>query len=564
MDTLIAAKVKSASSMLARVTKLDEQFAFIVGNARPDFLKSIKDNISSSNESVKLLATRAGPWEIASAIGTIDNNLRQFRDIVESFAPGEIKTVASHTYVLTTQSDMDSFIHAYKMYTADSTNDQLYSSLAGSIKSVAMNDAEREYKKYPAAAIMYAYYLTMGIAGSDPNERREFELALERAKDSALGDASHRESDPLGRKAKSLTWPLQRFSLVPAAQHLGLADILAHFGTSGGAVRKAASSGELTLDKFIAAFKIKKINVLVLEMITGSAIGYDISRLTAASTIAPTAGVSAPVLERYNTVRKYDADAQMVGKFTASFTSAGPLVRKTVVIRAIDRPQSTGHSHYDIMRVGNSDDEFVDISVVEKILRGPSSRIDTYQKIQAETFAKAIMAAPLESEAIKKTNKLLIQDLVNRITGRIIQYVDTSLVPLPENPRDLEAAISDPRFVEIMTEEFLKSYRECGVSPDTPADEMLGTFISDLESSIIIQFSRSIKLNMIELGPGPAVFRDYRDDALRTRLYNIVVDVIKRSVSSSILTKENVYEKILIKDEWLATLKRQLSKANDK
>lgn len=563
MDTLIAAKVKSASSMLARVTKLDEQFAFIVGNARPDFLKSIKDNISSSNESVKLLATRAGPWEIASAIGTIDNNLRQFRDIVESFAPGEIKTVASHTYVLTTQSDMDSFIHAYKMYTADSTNDQLYSSLAGSIKSIDIAHAEREYKKYPAAAIMYAYYLTMGLgnAGSDPNERREFELALERAKDSALGDATHRESEDRVRKMKSLTWPLQRFSLVPAAQHLGLADILAHFGTSGGAVRKVTTGDELTLDKFIAAFKIKKINVLVLEMITGSAIGYDISRLTAASTIALTAGVSVPVLERYNTVRKYDADAKVTGKFTANFTSAGPLVRKTVVIRAIDRPHGP---YYDIMRVGNSDDEFVDISVVEKILRGPSSRIDTYQKIQAETFAKAIMAAPLESEAIKKTNKLLIQDLVNRITGRIIQYVDTSLVPLPENPRDLEAAISDPRFVEIMTEEFLKSYRECGVSPDTPADEMLGTFISDLESSIIIQFSRSIKLNMIELGPGPAVFRDYRDDALRTRLYNIVVDVIKRSVSSSILTKENVYEKILIKDEWLATLKRQLSKANDK
>ena len=216
------------------------------------------------------------------------------------------------------------------------------------------------------------------------------------------------------------------------------------------------------------------------------------------------------------------------------------------------------------MAAADSRDVFIDISVIEKILRGPSSRIDAYQTIKAKSFAKFIMPAPLESESIKKTNKLLIQDLVNRITGRIIQYIDTSLVPLPENPRDLEAAISDPRFVEIMAEEFLGSYRECGISADTPSDEMLGTFISDLESNIIVQFSRSIKLNMIELGPGPTLFRDYRGDALRTRLYNIFVDVIKRSVSSSILTKENVYEKILVKDEWLATLKQQLSKANDR
>lgn len=547
METLIVAKVKSTSAILSRITKLEEEFIFIIGNARPDFLKSVKDIISVSSKSIKLLSGKIGPWEMAAAIGTIDEGVRKFRDIVESFAPGEIKTVASHTYVLTTQSDMDSFIHAYKMYVSESTNDQLYSALAESIATTTVADAEREYKKHPAAAIMYAYYLTIGLSSSDVLIRREFELALERAKDSALGSEESK---------KSVTWPLQRFSLVPAIQHLELADILTHFGTSGGSVRKSAA-GELTIDKFIAAFKIKKNNVLVLEMITGSAIGYDIVSLTAASNIASTDGVSAPVLARYNTVHKYDADSRASAKYSANFTSAGALVRKTVVIRTIDGKT------YDIMRAANSDDLFVDISIVEKILRGPSSRIDTYQKIQAAGFAKAIMVAPLESESIKKTNKLLIQDLVNRITGRIIQYVDASLVPLPENPRDLETAISDPRFVEIMTEEFLKSYRECGISADVPADEMLGTFISDLENSIIIQFSRSIKLNMIELGPGPSVFRDYRDDALRTRLYNIVVDVIKHSVSSSILTKENVYEKILIKDEWLATLKRQLSKAND-
>lgn len=549
MDSLVRMKLKIVDPIMSRATKLEEQFKFIIGNARPDFLKSIKDAIASCSKSVKSLSDTSDPWNVAAAIGTIDDGLRQLRDLVDSFSPGEIKTVASHTYVLTTQSDMDSFNHSYKMYTADPINDQIYSTLAELIKSNGLEDAEREFKKRPSSAIMYAYYLNSQLAAAGSGDRREFELALERAKDSAIGESS---------KIRQSTWQLQRFSLIPAAQHISLTEALAYFGTAGGAVRKS-NVDALTLDKFIAAFKIKKINVLVIEMITGSIVGYDISSLITPSKIESTAGVSISVLKRYSTVHKYDAESDTRAKWSVKLTSAGPLVRRTAIIRTIDGVT------YDVMRMATADpaDLFVDIAVVEKILRGPSSRIDTYQKIQAEKFSKFIMPAPLESESIKKTNKLLIQDLVNRITGRIIQYVDTSLVPLPENPRDLEAAISDPRFIEIMTEEFLKSYRECGISADTPADEMLGTFISDLENNIIVQFARSIKLNMIELGPGPAVFRDYRDDALRTRLYNIVVDVIKRSVSSSILTKENVYEKILVKDEWLATLKSQLSKVND-
>ena len=132
---------------------------------------------------------------------------------------------------------------------------------------------------------------------------------------------------------------------------------------------------------------------------------------------------------------------------------------------------------------------------------------------------------------------------------------------MPENARGLEEAISDPRFNEILMEEFLASYAESGVDPKTPADELAGTFIADLENNIAIQFARNIKLNMIELGPDAKVFRDYHGDTLRTRLYNLFVDVIKRSVSSSIMTKENIYEKILIKDNLLEVLAAQLSKA---
>lgn len=550
MMSLIAAKRKSVDQILSRAAKLEEQFKFIIGNARPDFLKSVRDAIAGVLKSTQLLSDSKSPWDSASAIGTIDGELRKFQHIVESFSPSEIKTVASHTYVLTTQSDMDSFIHAYSMYAADPINDQIYSALAEEIKSDPVAVAEREYEKRPAAAIMYAYYLNARLGVASGDELRESELALERAKDSAI--AGGRGSE---KKIKLPAWPLQRFSLVPVAQHLSLTEALAYYGTIGGAVRK---SGDLTIEKFITAFKIKKINVLVIKEITGSLVAYDVSSLTEPSRIESTAGVSAAVLSRYNTVRKYDSDSAVRATWSADLARAGAMVRKTVVIRTID-----GQT-YDVMRLAGASDLFVDIATVEKILRGPSARVDMCQKIQAEKFAKFIMPAPLESDEIKKTNKLLIQSLVNRITGRIIQYVDTSLVPLPENPRDLEAAISDPKFVEIMTEEFLKSYRECGISADTPADEMLGSFISDLENSVIIQFSRSIKLNMIELGPGPAMFRDYRGDALKMRLYNIFVDVIKRSVSSSILTKENVYEKILIKDEWLATLKQQLSKANDR
>ena len=109
-------------------------------------------------------------------------------------------------------------------------------------------------------------------------------------------------------------------------------------------------------------------------------------------------------------------------------------------------------------------------------------------------------------------------------------------------------------FIEIINIEMLKSYAECGVDITLPIDELVSSFISDVDRTIVIQFARNLKMNMIEMGPKPRLFKEYKGEPLKTRLYNLFTDIIKKSVTSTIRSKENIYEKLLIKNNLLKAL----------
>lgn len=554
MNAVVIEKKKATEVLIDRAFTVYDEFLSIYGTTRLDITIAFKDLVEAIQKSIKETATVSPPWDIAECIGIIDDGFASIAEIVMNADIAGIKSGASHTYLVTTRADMDSFLQYHRMFAASGVNDRIYSDLVDQIHRSFPEDAEAKYLKHAHSTVLYARYLQNALESLPPDKHLPYMIALEKAKDWALLPEKSHES-----KSAKLVWPLQRFGLVVMKQHMSPSELITYyFGTSsGGSKLKSPTS---SVDIFISMAKMKKINVLVMSAITASPVEYDVSSLMEASHgLDSSVGLSTPILKKFSTVKKYleydDGRVVPPGHLGYSLTRhvTSSAVRQHIIIRTID-----GIS-WDAMHANKS--KYVDVFLVEKILRGASPRVNAYQKIKAADFSRFIMPPPEMGEKIKKANKLLIQDLVNRITGRIIQYVDTSLLPLPENARGLEKAISDPRFNEILMEEFLASYVASGVDPKTPADELAGTFIADLENNIAIQFARNIKLNMIELGPDAKVFRDYRGDTLRTRLYNLFVDVIKRSVSSSIMTKENIYEKILIKDHLLGVLAAQLSKA---
>lgn len=567
MDGYLNDKKKATEILIARATTIHEEFQFILGTSRLDItltFKKILEEIGLATSKLNSIE-QTDPWTLANHIGTIDDGFAKLAEIISNFDPAEIKSGASYTFILTTKSDMDSFLQYRRLEMTNSVNGHIYSLLGEKISSGDPHAMESAYLKNPHSSALFALYLQNALNKLPEKEQLPYLTVLERTKTRALESGVHES------KSVKITWPLQRFGLIPAKQHMTPQELSKFYfeSTISGGHKTGVSGGggaKTSLETFISAAKLKKVNVLVMSAITASPIEYNISTLVEPTPgVDATAGISRAILDKFNTVHKYisyGSDEQIIPPKHIGFSTTehkfAHLSGQYIIVRTLDG------AYWDAMK--NSFGQIhMNAFLIEKILRGPSPRVDAYQVIKAAEFAKFIMPAPEMGETIKKANKGLIQDLVNRITGRILQYVDTSLVPLPTDPKDLETAISDPRFVEIMTEEFLKSYKECGIdtsrAQSTPADELIGTFIADLETTISIQFARNIKLNMIELGPNATVFRDYHGETLRTRLYNLFVDVIKRSVSSSIMTKENIYEKILIKDHLLGVLAHQLSKA---
>jgi hypothetical protein len=566
MNEYLNEKSRATVTLAERASSIHEKFEFIFGNSRLDItleFKSKLDEIRASASAITKPGASMDVWKIANHVGSIDDGFISLENLISKVDLANVQSSASHTFILTSIGDIDSFLQYHRLFMAEDTNEKIYSALSEKIADSSVSLAEDSYLKFPHSTILYARYLQHALNNVPEKDQMPYLLALERAKTRAIVDTGSKlgiQSNLEHKKKDILAWPLQRFGLVPAKQNMTSAELVKFYFenaniTIGGKARDRGETKKDSLDVFMNSAKVKKLNILVISAITTSPIEYNVSTL-----LEPTPGVDAShgislaVLKKFNTVHKYtEYDTKHPGFSVTEHKFA--IHAPYIVIRTIDG------IHWDAMKNATAQDNFVDSSLIENILRGPSPRADTYQKIRAAAFGKFIMPMEDPGEMIKKENKGLIQDLVNRITGRILQYVDTSLVPLPTDPKGLEAAISDPRFIEIMTEEFLASYKDCGIDATRPADEFIGTFISDFENNIAIQFARNIKLNMIELGPSAIVFRDYHGETLRTRLYNIFVDVIRRSITSSIMTKENIYEKILIKDHMLTVLSRQLSKA---
>jgi hypothetical protein len=527
MEPVIAEIEKSIEQLLARAVSIHDRLKTVYENTRPDITARLSDVLAHESD-VKL---DADPWACGARLGKYNDMFARANELMSMFDVSA-SSMVSQTYMITTRSEIDSFNQYLARFVESGLSQQLYDHLAQRIKA-SPKEAEELHMADPHSDELYAAWLRRQlILGRDVSE------LLERAKTRAL----------VGNNPPKLmsSWPLQRFRLVLVRQGIE-AKQLAHifFGSSA----KAKDVGS-----FVNIANAKKIGVIIITNTSARPIEYNIGRLISANetkgyVYSKDTGLNAKIIERYDVVRRMgvpDEKHQLTYAIEAHPSTPSNIAR-WAILRTLDG------ARYDVLSQ-RIDDLFVSPSIASNMMRGPSPRVHAYNQIKDEQFRHAFAKMPEMDSKIKMKNKQLIMMLVNRIIGRIVQYIDTSLVPLPTSPTEIEEAMMNPRFAEIMNEELLKSYVECGVNADVPADEFVGTFISDIDTSIMTQFARNVKVNMIELSPGASVFKEYKGDTLRTRLYNLFVEVIKKSVTASIMTKENIYEKLLIKDNALSML----------
>jgi len=406
------------------------------------------------------------------------------------------------------------------------------------------------------STFIYAQYL-QHMLDSDYKNKIEIYDMLERAKDSAIVDKKYKQKQNLPNMA-----PLQRFGIVAACSSSRIDYIYKlYFGER---------CSECSLENFLNRAKSSRLNVLTITNISKSPVEYDIARLidkdTAQDYIFNSEyGVNDKIMERFENIRELSSCEKEMGyKINQHVSSIGAqwIVLQSIGYSKIEKTKKLWSAMTNKC-IAISQSEFkptlkkllLPNSLIQKILRGPSQRIQSYQKPKNDKLM-SMFVKPLNNEQeVKIDKKSLINNLIHRITNRILLYVDESLTPLPTTQQKLEEAIMDPMFTEIMNIEMLQSYSITGVDIKLPTYELVGSFISDVDNNIIVQFSRNLKNNMIEMGPSAKLFREYSGENLKTRLYNIFIEIIKKSIISTIKSKVNVYEMLLIKNNMLNEMK---------
>lgn len=531
---------------------IHSQMDFIMKS--PDTLNQINDNILVLQDTYEKFKDIAPSIEtifpIAHLHGLFGNSMSKLWNFIKVSDIAN-ETGASQTYILDTISSINDASDTYARYVNDPTMSNMYLSMMDQLSKLQPEDIKSQYAQYPYSHILYSQWI-QHMLDSELHERDQIISILDDAKTKAVVDGALQMD--LNMNMDQLTphnFPVQRFGLMPVKQSLSVSELSClYFGTCN-------STKLHTIDEFIKLSRSRRTNVIAMFMVTPTPTAFTISKLYDPKEYAdlvdpPSSGINDNTMERFNLIKFMNSSDETIPHFyNIKQFKVCSASKQWIIIRTLDG------SNWDAMynKVVHDDITANSLTVSDelasRIMRGASPRIKAIQSIKNALFSKHFITPKDIGSEIKYDNKTLINDLINIITGRIIDYVDKSLVPLPTSKLELENAIRDPMFVEIMNQEILASYLRTGVDTRFRAHKLIGSFVSDVDNSIVPQFSRALKMNMIEMGPKKKIFREHDETILRTRIYNIFVSIIKKSVNSTIRSKENIYEKLLIKNRLL-------------
>lgn len=467
-------------------------------------------------------------FQMVSVVGKAESLVQQSIDVLKTINTDRI-TKASQTYLLELKSEIFEYISMAKTFLNLPENHANYIAFAIKIKD-APDVVEQKYYNNNYSHKLFAVWLQYCIDNNKYDKNVLLSMA-ERAKDNAIS------MDETVKPYDKSKFPLQRFNMIPIIQSASISDISKHFF-------KVKCS---TIAKLTKSANMKSVGLLVMQLTTPRPMEYNIESLIDSNKVAKSFspeehGVSVRTLDRFRLTKFSDQIGELWYKCERFCTK---VCKKYILIRTLN-----GET-WDAM-------DYCSPEMAEKIMRGPSPRIWAVQKRNNDLFAKHLSKPINEDIVIKRENKSLIDDLIHRITNNLIEYVDKSLLPLPTSKIEIECAIRDPKFIEILNTETLRSFADSGIDTDSKTfAELMGSFASVVSDRIIVQFSRALKINMIERGPKLKLFKETSIENLPTKLYTIFVDVVKYSVESTIRSKENIFEKIIIKSHMLNIIKKK-------
>lgn len=533
--------------------------------------------LASARSQIKTLYTAdfsstGGIFKTVGTINTINGNLFKVYDMI-NIDMSDIPTEMSNTFILNMSDGLKKIIVKYSILLEDSKkyDSQLIHVALDIIKNDTVDNVNKWFEKYPTAISLYAHFIQNKLNESNPASGEYVKILeyVETAKYKLLASSSGAGMTDMSQTLKKNKNPtvsttqgvwLQRFGLIPMWQHLDETQVLQQaLNIIYYSDEKTRNPGRMygggfspdKLKKLSNQFSEKRKGLFVIVSVSSNQIEYDFRPLIHRKTvdklnIPENSGLSSDILFKFDNIKSIQTDHPGTEH---KLLEMGDIKSDSWIIL-----RTMNGSHFDIMGL-DKENMSVNKAYIDKLKRGPSALIDSYQRICSRQFYKYVKTP--QEIVLDGENTPLLQ-IATKVMRASKAYVDDMLSSnFPANLYDLSEIIASDGIEEITSKVLLQSYAEfIGDAQDAKGSqitsELSSTFLNS-SNNVIQGYVKSIKESFAKSGLTEFMFKEKTKHALTIHIRSKLNDIIREASEKAFDPRRDLYENLLVKKKILNT-----------
>ena len=518
-----------------------------------NLVADIKDYLEKINTNTELLQTiridnPENAFRTIQSTNNIDNYLHHVYEALHLNIK-DMPSEMSNTFLLELEKDFKNIVVKYSIMMNDNkvNNTKLIHITLDKIKNSSIKDVNILFDKYQNTVNLYTHYIQHKLDTLNVSSK-EYEMVLESielAKTRILNNAIINGKKLIPNKDVTM----QRFGLMPIWQHMDEEQVLQQtLNIIQYENERVLIPGRMyggytpyKLKKMDDMFREKKIGLFVMVVISSNPIEFDYRTLTHRKTveklvIPDNSGLNDNVLKKFDNIKDITSDFNepvfkniRLGKTDSD---------KWLVIRTLNG------THYDIMGIG-IDNVFVNKLFIEKLDRGPSLLIDTYQLICNNKFVPYLKPP---QEAVVDLMVTPSQNIANKVIREMQLYVDEKLKVVPTNLKELFEIVGGTEIEDLTSSIIIQSYEDIASSSDSP--ELSSTFLFNADY-VIKSFVKSVKERFAKSDLNEFMFKEKTKNSLVVHIRTRLSDIVKASAEKAFDPRKDIYEKLMVKKSLL-------------
>lgn len=548
--------IKNKTKLYAQIVPLFVEYVDKLSKAHKhiyDLVSDIKDYLDKINTHTKLLQKSRlnnpdGVFKTMQSANNIDNYLHYVYDSLHLDLK-DMPSEMSNTFLLEVEKDFKNIVVKYAILVNDNkvNNAKLIHTALDKIKTTSIKDINELFDQYQNTVNLYTHYIQYKLDTLKASSK-EYILALdslEVAKTRILNNASIDGK----KKNPNKDAVMQTFGLIPMWQHMDEKQVLQQaLNLIRYENERPRNPGRMyggytpnKLKKMADMFREKKMGLFVIVAISSNQIEFDYRTLTHRKTveklvIPDNSGLNDNVLKKYDNIKDVTGDFKdpvfkniRLGKTDSD---------KWLVIRTLNG------THYDIMGI-NKDNMFVNKAFVDKLDRGPSLLIDTYQLI---CNSKIVPHLKPPQEVVLDLTATPLQNIANKVIREMQLYFDEKLKDVPSNLKELFEIVGGTDIEDLTSRIIIQSYEDIDSSTGSP--ELSSTFLFNADY-VIKGFVKSVKERFAKSDLTEFMFKEKTKNALIVHIRTRLSEIVKVSAEKAFDPRKDIYEKLMVKKSLL-------------